>query len=89
MSAVLRRVQAENLDSTETMDKFILGLTVKKKYRKFLSRALKRNADLFPQVANFFGTQLYKSLKEKISGWRYLEQLDRSATVSFQAFEVL
>ncbi len=50
----MRRVQVENLDSTETMDKFILGLTGKNKYRKFLSRALQRNADLFPQVANFF-----------------------------------
>ncbi len=37
MSVVIRQVQAENLDSTKTMDKFIFGLTGKKKYHKFIS----------------------------------------------------
>jgi hypothetical protein len=60
MNAVMRQVQPENLDSTVTEDKFILGLTEKKKYRKLLSRALQRNADLFPQVAIFFSVNFTK-----------------------------
>lgn len=49
--AIVRQLQVKNVENAETMDEFIFGLAWKQQYCNFLSCALQRNADLFPQVA--------------------------------------
>jgi hypothetical protein len=61
----------------------------RKYYRKHLTACIQTNADMLPQLADFFGKKMYGEIRQKFRAWICLQELDMCATVSFRAFDII